>query len=286
MPPHDANLPGRSAGTLAGRGPAGPGPAGRGRLWPPSRPAGADLRHRPQHQLHEHLHVGMPVLRVLSAERLERRVRSFGRATAGQNRRGDRARGDAHPDARRPSSGAGAGLRRGTVAEDPRAFPGAPALFQPAGDRAPGPRGGAGRGVGAEAAGRGGAGQPARRRGGNPQRPGSPDSQPEQMHDGRMAGGDAGGAQSGAANYGDHDVRPHGIDPRAAGAPGPPEASAGRYGRFYSLYLLALPGPQHPPGGRPGLWGAGRAVDLRRAVAKIGRRRLPENPCHGPHLFG
>ena len=42
-----------------------------------------DLRHRPQHQLHQHLYLGLPFLRLLPASRRQRRLRpGLGRLAA------------------------------------------------------------------------------------------------------------------------------------------------------------------------------------------------------------
>ncbi len=58
---------GRRTGVAAVARPDGAGPGGRCRDSPPASGVVSHVQHRPQHQLHEHLHGGLRFLRVLPA---------------------------------------------------------------------------------------------------------------------------------------------------------------------------------------------------------------------------
>ena len=86
-------------------------------------------RHRPQHQLHQRLRLGLPFLRLLPAPRRAGRLRpGLGRA-GGQapGAQGPRRQRGAPPG--RAQSGAGAGLLREAHRLHPRRRPGGPRLF-------------------------------------------------------------------------------------------------------------------------------------------------------------
>ena len=90
-----------------------------------------------------------------------------------------------------------------------------------------------------------GLGTLARRRGGNPRRPGPPGSEPVQSVGRPLAGGLPHLARPGRTRLGHHDVRPRRDAGRSDRTPGAVAQAAGRDARLHRLHLLDVSAGQH-----------------------------------------
>ncbi len=90
-------------------------PRGRCRHASAASRANPHLQHRPQHQLHQHLHGGLRFLCVLSAAETCRRLCARARRAAAKNSRNGRTRRRSDSDAGRTASAVQAGVVRRTA---------------------------------------------------------------------------------------------------------------------------------------------------------------------------
>ncbi len=247
--------------------PGGAGPRGRRRHAPAASRAVPHLQHRPQHQLHERLHGGLRLLRVLPQAEGRRRLRARARRAAakdpGDGRPGRRSDSDAGRPASRASSSSGtksccatsrATFRRSTsTASARRRFITSP--------RSPSCRCATvlerlkAAGLGSLPGGGGGDSGRSRAQG----------DHARQGADRRLAERPPRLARAGRPQHGHDDVRPRRNAGRADRAPGAAAAAAGRDRRLHGVYLLDVSARAYRHGPRA----AGRLV---RVSEDAGRR--------------